>query len=103
MNGTITPLSGPGTPGPIPKPPHYQETTAGYKPPTSVPPAGQTTVTNPGINPATGRYEIYRNGYRIGTAKTAFHAAELAAHAATNWPNTYQAPITTGFEVPYGF
>jgi hypothetical protein len=59
-------------------------------------------VTNGGLNAGTGRYEIYRNSYRIATAKTSFHAGELAAAASVNWPNTYQAPILTAFEAPAG-
>lgn len=105
MNGSeqITPTSGPGTPASIPKPPHYQEATPGFKAPTSVPPPGQTTVTQGGQNAATGRFEIYRNGYRIATSKTSSHAAEIAAAAAGNWPNTYQSPIVTAFEPPLGY
>jgi hypothetical protein len=85
--------------GGIPGPPLYGA--PGAKPPTSIPPAGQTSVTQ-GQNAVTGRFEIYRNGYRIAVAKTAVHAAEIAAHAATNWPNTYQPPIVTSFEAPAG-
>ncbi len=82
----------------IPGPPLY---VPGAKPPTSIPPAGLTTVSQ-GLNPVTGRYEIYRNGYRIAVSKTSFHAGEIAAHAALNWPNTYQPPIVTTFEAPAG-
>lgn len=101
MNGTIDPQAGPGTPSKIPPPPLYQEAQPGYKPPASIPPAGQTTVTQ-AQNPVTGRFEIYRNGYRIAVTKSAWHAAELSAHAANTWPNTYQPPIVTAFEAPAG-
>jgi hypothetical protein len=96
MNGEPELLMTAGIPGP----PLYTEKT--QKAPTSVPPAGQTTVSQ-GQSAVTGRFEVYRNGYRIATAKTASHAAEIAAHAALNWPNTYQPPIVTSFEPPFGF
>ena len=96
MNGEISLLA-----SAIPGPPLYTEKVPGAKPPTSIPPPGQTTVTQ-GQNAVTGRYEIYRNGYRIAVSKTASHAAEIAGHASLNWPNTYQPPIVTTFEAPSG-
>jgi len=81
------------------KPPVYQN--PGGKPPTSIPPPGQTSVTQ-AQNVVTGRYEVFRDGYRIAVAKTSFHASELAAHATNSWPNPYQAPIVTSFEPPAG-
>jgi hypothetical protein len=84
--------------GGIPGPPVY---VPGAKAPFSIPPPGQTVVSQ-AQNASSGRYEVYCNGYRIAVAKTPFHAGEIAGAAALNWPNTYQPPILTTFEAPAG-
>jgi hypothetical protein len=71
------------------------------KPPLSVPEAGQSVVTN-GLNPSTGRYDIFRDGLRIAIAKTAWHAAEVSQAAALNYPNPWKRPVVTAFEAPAG-
>jgi hypothetical protein len=72
---------------------------AAGKPPLSVPPTGQTTVTN-APNANTSRYDIFRDGFRIAQAKTAFHAAEISAAAASSYPNPWKQPVITTFEAP---
>jgi len=71
-------------------------------PPLSVPPTGVTTVTT-ASNAATGRIDVLRDGRRIAVAKTAFHAAEIAAHAALAYSNPWKIPLVTTFEAPLGF
>lgn len=70
-------------------------------PPFSIPPAGATTVST-ASNAVTGRIDIFRDGLRIAVAKTAFHAAEVAAAAAVAYPNPWKAPVVTSFQAPSG-
>jgi len=70
-------------------------------PPLSIPPAGASTVTS-AANAATGRIDILRDGRRIAVAKTAFHAGEVAGHAASSYPNPWKWPTVTSFEAPSG-
>jgi hypothetical protein len=69
------------------------------KPLLSVPAPGQTAVTN-ALNANTGRYDVFRDGFRIAVSKTAFHAAEISAAAAVNYPNPWKQPVITTFEAP---
>lgn len=77
---------------------------AAGKPPTTVPPSGQSTVTN-AVNPASGRYDVFRDGVKIAVCKTQSHANEISGHAALAWPNPNPATLMnqiTSFSAPPG-
>jgi hypothetical protein len=94
VNGEISSFAVPPHKGP-----GHEYDVAG--PPLSVPPAGASSVSS-SSNALTGRIDIFRDGLRIATAKTSFHAGEVAAAAAGTYANPWKAPLLTTFQAPSG-